>query len=110
MTDTQTKYKDYFDHLNRIYEESFPVKSKKVHYKTLSKPWINKDLQKLIKKKNKLYSLKAKRKNSDCNKKDRDCKKDLAEKLTKAKRDYYHKKLYTDVHHHLRRNGIAYAL
>lgn len=28
-TDTQTKYKDYFTQLDRIYEESFPVKNKK---------------------------------------------------------------------------------
>ena len=93
-TDTQTKYNDYFFHLTKLYDESFPVKRKKVNYKSLSKPWITTELLRLIKKKNKLYSQKSKRNDEYIAQKYRACKRDVTEKLKIAKRDYYHKKLY----------------
>ena len=52
---------NYFDHLGNIYNQCFPIKTKKIHNKTLSKPWINQELQRLIKKKNRLYGKKIKK-------------------------------------------------
>ena len=96
MTDTQTKYADYFAHITRIYDEEFPVKKKKIHVKTLNKPWINSDLMKQIKKKNTLFSKKMKSKNPSCAQKYKECKKDLSDKLKQAKENYYHRKLYNE--------------
>ena len=58
----ETKYNNYFDQISQVYNECFPLKSKKIHSKTLSKPWITPDIQKLIKKKNKRFSIKNKNK------------------------------------------------
>ena len=35
---------NYLDHIGKIYNECFPIKTKKIHNKTLSKFWINQDL------------------------------------------------------------------
>ena len=51
---------NYFDHLGKIYNECFPIKTKKMHNKVLSKPWINLELQRLISKKDRLYFKKLK--------------------------------------------------
>ena len=40
------KVSNYFQIFGDIYNECFPVKTKKVHNKILSKPWITNDLQK----------------------------------------------------------------
>ena len=58
--DLDNKYNNYFDHIRRIYNNCFPIITKKVHSKTFSKPWITSEVQKLIKKKDKLYSKKLK--------------------------------------------------
>ena len=58
----ETKYNNYFDQISQVYNECFPLKSMKIHSKTLSKPWITPDIQKLIKKKNKRFSIKNKNK------------------------------------------------
>ena len=52
----------YFEHLGKIYNECFPIKTKKIHNKTLSKPWINQELQRLINKKNRLFGKKLHKK------------------------------------------------
>ena len=95
-TSTQTKYSDYFAHLNRLYATSFPTKPKKIHHKYLSKPWIDTELQRLIKKKNRLFSKKTKTNTASASQNYRDCKNELAQKLKKAKTEYYHKKLYQE--------------
>ena len=43
----ETKYNNYFDQLSQVYNECFPLKSKKIHSKNLSKPWITPDIQKI---------------------------------------------------------------
>ena len=48
-----------------------------MHNKTLSKPWINQDLQRLIKKKNKLYGRKLKLSSEKNIQKYKECKKTL---------------------------------
>ena len=95
-TDTQTKYKDYLSHLGTIYDESFPLKRKKQNHKDASKPWITDELQRLIKKKNKLYGKKVKSDSSSTKQKYKTCKKELEERLATAKKEYYCKKLYQD--------------
>ena len=94
---TQTKYADYFAHLTRIYDEEFPIKRKKIHVKTVSKPWINTDLLRLIKKKNALFGKKLRSNHpAHAAQKYRECKKDLLTKLKQAKQSYYHRKLYEE--------------
>ena len=58
--DLQIIYQNYFDHMRRIYDDCFPVITKKVHNKTHSKPWITPDILKLIHKKDSLYCKKNK--------------------------------------------------
>ena len=36
-----TRYENYFNHVSAIYNEWFPLKTKKIHSKTYSKPWIS---------------------------------------------------------------------
>ena len=64
----ETRYNNYFNHVSAIYNECFPLTTKKIHSKILSKPWITPQVKKLIDKKNKLYSIKNKNK-TDMNKK-----------------------------------------
>ena len=64
----EAKYNNYFDEISNIYNKCFPIVTRKVHNKILSKPWLTPKLQKLIKKKNKLFSIKNKHK-TDNNKK-----------------------------------------
>ena len=71
--------------MGKIYNECFPVKTKKIHNKTLSKPWINQELQRLIKKKNRLYGKKLRNKTPKNLEKYRKCKNDLAGKLKPSK-------------------------
>ena len=57
-TNLQDKHNDFFDHFTRLYNESFPIKHKKIHIKTLQKPWITKEIQIKIEKRNSLFSQK----------------------------------------------------
>ena len=61
----EQKYDDYFFHLSKIYNDCFPICTKKVHVKTLCKPWITPAIQSLINKKNIRFSKKSKNKTSD---------------------------------------------
>ena len=94
-TSTQTKYCDYFDHLGRLYETAFPIKKKKVDQKHKNKPWIDAELDKLMKKKNKLFS-KKRNGNPSVIQKFKGAKKELSLRMQEAERAYYHKKLYND--------------
>ena len=84
---------NYFDHLGKIYNECFPMKTKKIHNKTLSKPWINQELQRLIRKKNRLFGRKLKNKSPENLQKYRECKKFFEKKLKMAKESYFREKL-----------------
>merc|ERR1711862_193946 len=55
QTSLEKQYDDYFFHLTKVYDDCFPVITRKVHSKTLSKPWITPEVQKLIEKKNSLF-------------------------------------------------------
>ena len=83
----------YFEHLGKIYDECFPIKTKKIHNKTLSKPWINQELQRLINKKNKLFSKKLHKNTPENVQKYKECKKDLAHKRKISKETYFRNKL-----------------
>ena len=56
-TNINSKFNDYIDHILRIYDDCFPLVTKKVHMKSFSKPWITEDVQKLIDKKNKNFCI-----------------------------------------------------
>ena len=88
-TNIENKYDDYFDHISRIYNECFPLVTKKIHVKTLSKPWITPAVQGLIDKKNIRFSKKT-RNNSDENiLKYKKAKKIMEEEIDKEKDKYY---------------------
>ena len=79
-----TRYQIIFRFLE-IYNQCFPVKTKKVHNKLLSKPWITNDLQKMIKNKNKLFGMKLKLKSLEVTQKYNKFKKEVKKKLYIAK-------------------------
>ena len=85
----ETRYNNYFDQISKVYNECFPLKSKKIHSKTLSKPWITPDIQKLIKKKNKRFSIKNKNKTESNKLKYKKAKKAMESAITKEKETYY---------------------
>jgi len=91
-----TRYVDYFDHFKLLYEKYFPMKTIKIHNKTYSKPWITEETQKLIKKKNKLYSNKLKNNSKKNKKKYRTTKKQLEQKIKTDKKEYFNSKLNND--------------
>ena len=88
------KVSEYFSEYKKIYNKHFPVKSKKIHNKTLSKPWITSDLQKLIKKKNFLYYKKLKQPTMIATDKYKQCKKDLDKILKLSKKLYFERKMF----------------
>ena len=84
---------DYFTHLGKLYNDCFPLKCKKMHNKTLNKQLITQDLQKLIKRKNRLYGRKLKSKSPENLEKYNQCKRDLNKKLYISKKLYLSDKL-----------------
>ena len=95
-TNTQAKYDNYFGHLQQLYDASFPIKKKKVHQKLINKPWIDADLQRLIKKKNRAFSKKTKSKTLASAENYKKLKNELTQKLQTAKKDYYCRKLHDE--------------
>ena len=89
QTSLQHKYDDYFFHLSKVYDECFPLITKKVHVKTLSKPWITLEVQDLIEKKNIRFSKKSKNNNNKNKKKYRDAKIKMEEAIDREKEKYY---------------------
>ena len=83
----------YLNEFKRLFNLQFPVRSKRIHNKTLSKPWINNDLQKCIIKKNELYARKLKLKTEDAVVKYKVYKKELDKTLKNSKKSYFHSKM-----------------
>ena len=88
---TDEKYNDFFSHFQLIYDECFPLRKRKVHTKTLSKPWITEYLQDLMEKRNRAFS--RRNKNAKSKKKYRALKEEVELKLSTSRKDYYRKKL-----------------
>ena len=84
---------NYLKHIGEIYNDCFPIKTKKMHNKTLSKPWITQELLRLINKKNRLYGKKLRGKKPEMIQRYKECKKYLAAKLKASKIAYYREKL-----------------
>ena len=84
----EQKYDDYFFHLSKIYNDCFTICTKKVHVKTLCKPWIAPAIQSLINKKNILFSKKSKNKTSDNISKYNDAKEKMDKAIEKGKEKY----------------------
>ena len=84
----ETKY-NYFGQISQVYNECFPLKTKKIHSKTLSKPWITTDIQRLINKKNKRFKIKNKIKTESNKLKYKKAKQDMENAINKEKDKYY---------------------
>ena len=85
----QTKYNNFFDQLSIIYDECFPLVTRKIHSKTLSKPWITPEIQNLIKKKNKQFSIKHNIKTASSKKKYKEIKQTVTKTIANEKQKYY---------------------
>ena len=72
-----------------IYNECFPLVTKKIHSKTLSKPWITPAIQSLIKKKNKQFSIKNNNKTANNKKKYKQMKHIVTKAIADEKEKYY---------------------
>ena len=83
----------YFSEYKKIYDAHFPLKNKKIHNKTLSKPWISNDLQRMLKKKNNLYYKKLKNPTSVNIEKYKLYKKELDVTLKLSKKLYFERKI-----------------
>ena len=88
------KSNKYFELYKMIYHKHFPLKMKKIHNKTLSKPWITNSIQKLIKKKNFLYYKKLKQPTEISVEKYKSCKKELDFTLKLSKKSYFERKMF----------------
>ena len=90
------KYENFFRRFIDMYNTHFPVRTKKVHNKTLAKPWITPPIQCLIKKKNKLYDKKLRTSNEKDIERYKQVNKEKEEAINKSKADYYKDKLYNE--------------
>ena len=95
-TNIDSKFTDYFDHILRIYDDCFPLVTKKVHMKTFSKPWITDDVQKLIDKKNKNFCIKKKN-NSEDNKHKYKTSKIVMENAIGIEKEKYYQKILKNI-------------
>jgi hypothetical protein len=93
--DLQIIYQNYFDHIRRIYNDCFPITTKKVHNKTYSKPWITPEILKLIHKKDSLYCKKMKE-NTQVNKKKYKTAKKEPEKAIKNEKQLYYRTIISN--------------
>ena len=98
QSNANEKAANYFTHFSKLYNECFPIKVKKIHNKTLTKPWIDQEMQRLIKKKNRLYGEKLKYNTKASIVKYNQCKKALKKKLKSTKMEYFKNKLLTTTH------------
>ena len=85
----ENRYNNYFEHISTVYNECFPLVTKKVHSKTLSKPWITPHVQKLINKKNKRFSMKNKNKTVTNKTKYKIAKKEMQKAIDVEKKKYF---------------------
>ena len=81
------------DHIIRIYNDCFPLVSKKLHMKSFTKPWITHHVQKLIDKKNKNFSAKKKKRTAISKEKYKQSKKIMENAIDNEKSEYYRKLL-----------------
>ena len=101
----ENRYNNYFDQLFQVYNDCFPLITKKVHSKTLNKPWLTQNIQKLINKKNKIFSQKTKHNTENNKTKYKAIKKQVEKEITKEK-EIYHKKLLEKLTIISNRNGM----
>ena len=88
------------------YNDCFPLITRKVHSKALSKPWISPKIQKLINKKNKQFTQKTKN-NTEHNKvKYKKIKKEVEKEIAKQKAKY-HKKLLEKTNNNIKQKWNA---
>ena len=102
----EQKYDDYFFHLSKVYNDSFPLVTKKVHTKTLSKPWITSEVQELIDKKNIRFSKKHKKNTSKNRKKFKEAKVKMEEAID-IEKDKYYKNLLEGTNENIRQKWNA---
>ena len=90
---TDEKFKLTFNKISDHYNNCFPLKTKTIHNKILNKPWITNDLQKKIKKRNKLYCKVIKTNNQNLKDKYKIIKNSLNSELRCAKVTYFKEKV-----------------
>ena len=95
-TNIDSKFTDYFDHLSRIYNDCFPIVTKKVHIKSFCKPWITAAVQKLIDKKNKNFCIKKKN-NNEKNRQKYKRSKIIMETAIGIEKDKYYQNIITNI-------------
>ena len=100
------KFDDYFDHITRIYNDCFPIITKKIHMKSFSKPWITPDVKKLIDKKNKRFSIKRIR-NTDTNKNKYKIAKHIMEEAIDTEKSNYYNKLLENTNKNIKKKWNA---
>lgn len=83
-----SRFQDYMDHLTRVYEDCFPLQTKKVHSKVFSKPWITDNILKKINTKNYLYGQKRLKNTPSSRSKYKQAKKEVEELLRNSKNNY----------------------
>ena len=102
----ESKFDDYLDHVIQIYNDCFPVITKKVHMKSFSKPWLTPEIQKLIDKKNKLFCIK-KGNNTDVNRHKYKLAKAIMEDAIDCEKSKYYSKLLDTTNNNVRKKWSA---
>ena len=105
-TNIESKFNDYIDNITRIYNECFPVITKKVHMKSFSKPWLTPQVQKLIDKKNKLFCIK-KGNNTKLNRQKYKVAKITMEDTIDSEKSKYYRKLLDTANNNVKQKWCA---
>ena len=91
--DPNNSYNNFLALFTDRYNEAFPVISKCNRRRVNDNPWCSKEIQKLIKKKCKMYKLYIKNPTSYRKEVYRKCRNEITNKIKLAKKVYYEKKL-----------------
>ena len=86
-------YNDFIDIFLGAYDSCFPVKQIKTKNKCNNAPWFNVEIQKLMKKKNRLYKLYLKHKTKYRKNVYKRMRNIIVNKVKHAKKEYYHNQL-----------------
>ena len=92
-TDSNIAYDIFLNKFNDLYDQSFPIKKRKIRKTRARKPWISKGLIKSITVKNKLYKKFLKERNSPTEQKFKSYRNKLNHLLKIAKKRYFAMKL-----------------
>ena len=92
--DPNSKFNKFMHIITENYNSAFPIKVHKIHNKTYNKPWITADIEKLIEKRNRLFSKKSN--DNSASRKYKELKKKIEIKLKEGRKIYYQQKLHNN--------------